>query len=471
MQVTETKSEGLSREFRVALPAKEIEEKISDRLKELARTAHLPGFRPGKVPVQVLRKKYGPSVMGEVLERAVSDSSMQALAEKGLRPAAQPKIEITAFEDGGDLEYTIAVELLPEIKPVDFSKIKLDRHVTETSDADIEKTLKNLAEAHGTTVPVTESRATKSGDSVLIDFVGRVGGEEFPGGKADGYELKLGSNTFIPGFEDQLIGTKAGDAVQVKVKFPDAYGAAELAGKDAVFDVTVKELRAAAPAATDDELAKKLGMPDLKALKAAIKEEQEREFNKISRMVLKRSLLDQLADAHDFEVPDKLLEQEFEAIWKQYDEQRKSADADDQDKPEEEQKQEFRDIAERRVRLGLLLSEVGRVNNVQISQEDINRQLMAEARRHPGQEKEVMDHFKNTPGAMQELTAPVYEEKVVDFILELASITEKKATTEDLLKALEEDAPAAQKAKGKSKPKPKAKSGKKPAKKAAKKGK
>jgi trigger factor len=283
--------------------------------------------------------------------------------------------------------------------------------------------------------------------------------------------LKLGSNTFIPGFEDQLIGTKAGDAVQVKVKFPDAYGAAELAGKDAVFDVTVKELRAAAPAATDDELAKKLGMPDLKALKAAIKEEQEREFNKISRMVLKRSLLDQLADAHDFEVPDKLLEQEFEAIWKQYDEQRKSADADDQDKPEEEQKQEFRDIAERRVRLGLLLSEVGRVNNVQISQEDINRQLMAEARRHPGQEKEVMDHFKNTPGAMQELTAPVYEEKVVDFILELASITEKKATTEDLLKALEEDAPAAQKAKGKSKPKPKAKSGKKPAKKAAKKGK
>ena len=471
MQVTETKSEGLSREFRVALPAKEIEEKISDRLKELARTAHLPGFRPGKVPVQVLRKKYGPSVMGEVLERAVSDSSMQALAEKGLRPAAQPKIEITAFEDGGDLEYTIAVELLPEIKPVDFSKIKLDRHVTETNDADIEKTLKNLAEVHGTTVPVTESRATKSGDSVLIDFVGRVGGEEFPGGKADGYELKLGSNTFIPGFEDQLIGTKAGDAVQVKVKFPDAYGAAELASKDAVFDVTVKELRAAAPAATDDELAKKLGMPDLKALKAAIKEEQEREFNKISRMVLKRSLLDQLADAHDFEVPEKLLEQEFEAIWKQYDEQRKSADADDQDKPEEEQKQEFRDIAERRVRLGLLLSEVGRVNNVQISQEDINRQLMAEARRHPGQEKEVMDHFKNTPGAMQELTAPVYEEKVVDFILELASVTEKKATTEDLLKALEEDAPAAQKAKGKSKPKPKAKSGKKPAKKAAKKGK
>ena len=475
MQVTETKAEGLSREFRVALPAKEIEAKISDRLHELARTAQLPGFRPGKVPVSLLRKKYGSAVMGEVLERAVTDSSMQALAEKGLRPATQPKIEITSFKDGGDLEYTIAVELLPEIKPIDFSTLKLERYAAAADEADIEKTIQRLAEAHGSTAAIAESRAAKSGDTLLIDFVGRVGGEEFPGGKADNYELKLGSNTFIPGFEDQLVGAKAGDTITVKVKFPEAYGAAELAGKDAEFAVAVKELRQTAPAAVDDELAKKLNMTDLKALKDAIKEEQEREFNKIARMVLKRTLLDELAETHDFEIPEKLLDQEFEAIWKQYEEQRKeggAADADD-DKPEDEQKQEFRDIAERRVRLGLLLSEVGRTNNVQISQEDVNRQLMIEARRHAGHEKEVMDHYKNTPGAMQQLTAPIYEEKVVDFILELADVSEKKATMEELMKALEEDAPVSAKAKGKAKTKKKAKSEakpeKKPAKKAAKK--
>jgi trigger factor len=475
VQVTETKAEGLSREFRVALPAKEIEEKISDRLHELARTAQLPGFRPGKVPVSLLRKKFGPAVMGEVLERAVTDSSMQALAEKGLRPATQPKIEITSFKDGGDLEYTIAVDLLPEIKPIDFSTLKLARYVAATSEDEIEKALSRLAEAHGTTAAITESRAAKAGDTVLIDFVGRVGDEEFPGGKADSYELKLGSNTFIPGFEDQLIGVKAGDTVAVKVKFPESYGAAELAGKDAVFDVAIKELRETAPAAVDDELAKKLSMADLKALKHAIKEEQEREFNKIARLVLKRSLLDTLADVHDFEIPEKLLEQEFEAIWKQYEEQQKESGAADAaaDKPVEEQKHEFRDIAERRVRLGLLLSEVGRANNVQISQEDVNRQLMIETRRHPGHEKEVMDFYKNTPGAMQQLTAPIYEDKVVDFILELAEVSERKATMGELMKALEEDAPVSARAKGKAKKKTKAdaKPEKKPAKKAAKKGK
>jgi len=462
MQVTETKSEGLSREFHVALPAREIEEKISLRLKELARTAHLPGFRPGKVPVAVLRKKYGPTVMGEVLERAVNDSSQQALAEKGLRPATQPKIEITSFKDGGDLEYTIAVDLLPEIKPVDFSKIKLQRYVPEAKDGDIDKALGNLAQAHGTTAPIKEDRAASKGDTLVIDFVGRLGDKEFSGGKADGYELKLGSGTFIPGFEDQLVGVKAGDAVVVKVTFPEAYGAEELAGKEATFDVAVKELRENAPAAVDDALAKKLGMADLKALKAAIKEEQEREFNNLGRMLLKRKLLDELADAHDFEVPEKLLEQEFEAIWKQYEEQKKAGDGNADETAgmsDDDQKDEFRQIAERRVRLGLLLSEVGRANNIQISQEDLNRQLMIEARRHPGHEKEVMDHFKNTPGAMEQLTAPVYEEKVVDFILELSSMTDKKATMAELIKIMEAD--VADKPKAKTKPKAKAKAKKK----------
>ena len=473
MQVTETKSEGLSREFKVALPANEIEEKISHRLKELARTAQMPGFRPGKVPVSVLRKKYGPSVLGEVLERAVNDSSQQALAEKGLRPAMQPQIEITSFEDGGDLEYTIGVELLPEIKPVDFSKIKLERLIPKTDDAAMENTLADIAAAQGDSAAIKDDRETKTGDVLVIDFLGQVGGEEFAGGKAEGYELTLGSGTFIPGFEEQLIGVKVGDKIEVKVKFPDSYGAAELSGKDAVFDVTVNELKETVPSAIDDELAKKVGMENLEALKKSIREEQESKFNEMSRMILKRALLDELSAAHDFEIPEKLLDREFDTIWKQFEEQRKKdkdAGQGSEEKTDDEQKKDFREIAERRVRLGLLLSEVGRANNVQISQEDVNSQLMAEARRHPGREKEVMEHYKNNPEAMEELSAPLYEEKVVNFILEQASITEKTATKDELIKTMEDEAAGKPKAKAKAGGKSKAK-GKAAEKKAAKKDK
>ena len=474
MQVTETKSEGLSREFKVALPANEIEEKISHRLKELARTAQMPGFRPGKVPVSVLRKKYGPSVLGEVLERAVNDSSQQALAEKGLRPAMQPQIEITSFEDGGDLEYTIGVELLPEIKPVDFSKIKLERLIPKTDDAAMENTLADIAAAQGDSAAIKDDRETKTGDVLVIDFLGRVGGEEFAGGKAEGYELTLGSGTFIPGFEEQLIGVKVGDKIEVKVKFPDSYGAAELSGKDAVFDVTVNELKETVPSAIDDELAKKVGMENLEALKKSIREEQESKFNEMSRMILKRALLDELSAAHDFEIPEKLLDREFDTIWKQFEEQRKKdkdAGQGSEEKTDDEHKKDFREIAERRVRLGLLLSEVGRANNVQISQEDVNSQLMAEARRHPGREKEVMEHYKNNPEAMEELSAPLYEEKVVNFILEQASITEKTATKDELIKTMEDEAAGKPKAKAKAGRKSKAKDKAAAEKKAAKKDK
>ncbi len=470
MQVTETKSEGLIREFKVALPAREIEEKISFRLEELAKTVSLPGFRPGKVPVAVLRKKYGPSVMGEILERAVNDSSQQALAEKGLRPSMQPEIEVTSFEDGKDLEYTISLEILPEITPTNFSKIKLKRLVANTNPSEIDSVLEDLAKSHGDSKPISESRESKDGDILLIDFLGSMDGVEFAGGKAEGYELTLGSGTFIPGFEEQLLGVKAGDKVDVKIAFPENYGAAELSGKDAVFDVTVHELRETTPAVIDDELAKKLGVENLDTLKNSVKEEQEREFNTMARMTLKRELLDQLADSHDFEVPAKLLEREFEAIWMQYEEQRKTAAEngqpapEDDGKSEDEQKQDFREIAERRVRLGLLMSEVGRVNNIEISQEDLNNQLMTEARRHPGHEQEVIDHYKNNPQAMEQLSAPVYEEKVVDFILEKAAVTDKKATMEYLIKAMESDD---DKPKGESKSKAKSKTKAKTAKKKA----
>jgi trigger factor len=466
MQVTETKSEGLSREFQVSLPAKDIEEKISTRLKEIAQTASIPGFRPGKVPVSMLRKRYGPSIMGEILERAVGDSSQQAISEKGIRPASQPEIEITSFDEGKDLEYTIKVEMIPEIKPVDYSKLKLERLNPKADEEQVNQALDNIASAHKTSAPIKKKRKSKNGDILVIDFVGSVDGEEFPGGKADDYELELGSNSFIPGFEDQLVGTNAGDDTEVNVKFPDEYGAAELAGKDALFKVAVKEIREGQPADIDDELAKKLGLESLDKLKETIAEEQGREFKQLARMRLKRTLLDQLADACDFDTPQKMAETEFNSIWEQYLEQKKQEaegesegdSSKDDDLSEEEQRAEFQEIAERRVRLGLLLSEVGQQNNIQILQDDITKAITEEARKYPGQEQAVMEHFQNNPDAMQQLSAPLYEEKVVDFILEMATVKDKDVTSDELMKALEADnADAEETSKKPKKSKPKAK--------------
>ena len=447
MQITETKSEGLSREFTINLPANEIEEKVTHRLMEIQRTAQIPGFRPGKVPVPVLRKRYGPSVMGEILEKAVGDSSQQALAERGLRPAMQPEIEITSFEDGSDLEYTMAVETLPEIEVVDFAKIKLERLVPEADPKDIDEALENIAKAHQSSEPITGKRKSKEGDVLVIDFVGSVDGEEFPGGKADDYQLELGSGSFIPGFEDQLAGTNIDDDVEVKVTFPESYGATELAGKEALFKVKVKEIRETTPAPIDDELAKKAGVENLQKLREGISEEQGREYNSVARMRAKRLLLDQLFEAHEFEIPPRMVEREFDTIWAQYEEQKKAKAEDGSDDesdageelPEEEQKVEYQEIAERRVRLGLLLAEVGRQNEIQIGQEEINRAIMEEARRYPGQEQQVLEFYKENPDALEGVTAPLYEEKVVDFILELANVTDKKVSVKDFMAALEKD--------------------------------
>ncbi|MSO92188.1 MAG: trigger factor [Rhodospirillales bacterium] len=487
MQVVETKNEGLRREFKIAVPAQEIEEKIASRLNELAQTARLPGFRPGKVPVSLLRKRFGPSVVGEVLDATVTDASQRTMTERGLRPAGTPKVEITSYKAGGDLEYTFAVEVMPEITPVDYGALKLERLVVNVADADVEKTLARLAEQHKSATPVADARASRKGDVVLIDFVGRIDGAEFPGGKAEGYELELGSASFIPGFEDQLEGVKVGEARDVKVTFPEAYGAAELAGKEAVFEVKVKEIKATAPAQIDAALAKKLGFETLDALKTGIREQQQKEFKSLSRMRLKRLLLDRLADSTKFDVPQEMVENEFQSIWKQFGAQAEGAaptegdaakaddaagkeeekkegetEAEKKDvKSEEEQKAEFRSIAERRVRLGLVLSEVGRLNNIRLSQEDINRGMMEEARRHPGQEQKVLEYYRKTPEAVQSLTAPLYEDKVVDFIVEMASVSEKKVTIEELLRDPDQDEGETPAAEGESAKKKKTKAKKK----------
>ena len=435
MQVTETKNEGLSREFNVIVPAKEIETRISDRLKEIAKTIKMPGFRPGKVPPSLLRKRYGDSLRGEILEQTVNETSNKTINDRELRPASQPKIEITTFDEGGDLEYTIALDIIPEIVPCDFSKIKLERLVVKIEDKEIDETIDRLASMHKSSEPVTAKRKSKSGDITVIDFIGKVDDVEFPGGTGEAFELELGSNSFIPGFEDQLIGAKAGDHVDVKVTFPEEYGAEDLAGKDAVFSVDVKELREAIPSPIDDELAKKFSKESLSELKDAVREDRQREFAEISRMRLKRVLLDELFDAHDFETPQSMIDDEFNSIWKQYEHSRDEGtlDDDDKNKSEEDHKEDFMEISKRRVRLGLLLSEVGRTNNIQVSQDEINQRMFAEAQKYQGQEQQVLEFYKNNPESMQSLSAPLYEDKVVDFILELAKISEKSVSLDELM--------------------------------------
>ncbi len=446
IKVTETKSEGLKRHFKIAVAASEIEAQVHGRLKELARTAQLPGFRPGKAPIPILKKKFGPSVRGEVMEQAINDASSKILSERDLQPALQPKIKITTFEDGGDLEYTMAIEVVPVVEPGDFSKIKLQRMTAVADQTRIDYALERLANDFKTSEKLTTKRGAKTGDIAVIDFVGKVGGKEFPGGKAEDYVLDLGSGSFIPGFEDQLVGAKAGDQVVVKVTFPAEYGATDLVGKEAEFDVTIKELQSSKPAPIDDELAKKTGKSSLRELKESLHGELDRHFEEVSHQRLKRSLLDTLAAGHDFEIPEGLLEQETASIWAQYAEVLKTNPEDEEIKGKtyENLKVEFQSIAERRVRLGILLSEVGRRNDLHVSQQEINKAIMKEARDHPGREHEILEFYKTTPDALERIREPLLENKVVDFILEHAKIDEKKVSIDELMAEPEKTpAPAA----------------------------
>lgn len=436
MQITETSADGLKREYKVVIPAKDIEKKVESRLQELGRTLRLPGFRPGKVPMPLLKQRYGQSVMGEVLESTVTDSSHKALHERGLRPAMQPKVEVTSFGEGGDLEYKLAVELIPDFEPVDFATIEVERIVAAVDDAAVDDALQRIADSNRTSEPVTEERAAETGDIVVIDFDGSVDGEAKPGMKGEGHELELGSGQFIDTFESQLVGAKAGDHRTVTVTFPTEYHAAELAGREAVFEVDVKELRRPKRPELNDDFAKTLGFDDLGALKTAVSERIANEYGQVSRERLKRALLDRLAERHDFPVPASMVDLEFDAIWKRVDEERKAGrlTGEDAEKSEEQLRDEYRKIAERRVRLGLLLSEVGRRNNVQISQDEINRALIAEAQRYPGSERQVLEFFKNNPRAIDNLRAPLFEDKVIDYILELAKVNERQVSIEELLR-------------------------------------
>lgn len=445
MQITETSAEGLRRDFKVVITAQDIESRVQTRLTEVGKTVKIPGFRPGKVPMPILKQRYGQSVMGEVLEAAVNDGAQKAVSDNNLRPALQPKIEVLKFDPGQDLEFAVQVELLPEIEPADLSAVEIEKPVAAVADDTVTEALGRLSKGRRTTEKVEEDRAAVTGDILLIDFDGSVDGEKRPGMKGDDYELELGSGSFIPGFEDQLVGAKAGSDVTVNVTFPVEYHAAELAGKEAVFEVKVKEIRVGKDAELNDDLAKTFGFDDLEALKAAIKERTEGEYGQTSRLRAKRSLLDKLAELHSFEVPAGMVEIEFEQIWKRLQEElaRGGADAEDEGKDEEALKAEYRDIAVRRVRLGLLLSEIGRRNNISVTREELQKAMFDEVRRYPGQEQQVFEFFQKNPQAVESLRAPIYEDKVVDFILGTVKVNEVTVSVEELMRDPDEDEVAA----------------------------
>lgn len=435
MQVTETNVAGLKRELQIVIPASSIASTLEGRLKEISKDVRLPGFRPGKVPLSLVRQRYSASVLGEVLERAVQEGTQNALAERSLRPAVQPKVEITSFNEGTDLEYKVSVEVLPEIAEYDASGLSLERLVAPVADTEIEEALGRIADSRRTPTVVEEVRPAVLGDILEIDFVGSIDGVEFPGGKGEGYDLELGSGSFIPGFEDQLVGAKAGDAVSVNVSFPESYQAKDLAGKAAVFAVTVKALKTAVRPEINDEFAKSVGLDSLEALKANIRDRITSDYAGVSRTRLKRDLLDKLADSVDFEVPESMVDAEFDGIWQQLEEAIKSdtLDEDDKGKSEDELKTEYKALAVRRVRLGLLLADIGQRNTVQVTQEDINKAVVAEAMRYPQQAQQVFQYFQKNEEAVNSLKAPIFEDKVVDLLFTLAQVTEKEVTAEELL--------------------------------------
>ena len=441
MQVTETVAEGLKREFTVVIPAQSFKERIETRLKDRQRSMRLPGFRPGKVPMALVAKHWRQQVTGEELQSTIGDSSAQIVSDRGLRPAGQPKIEITNFSDDADLEYKMALELLPEIEPMDLSQLELTRTTVEVPDAEIDQALERLATDQAKSEPVAEPRPAAKDDVVVADFVGRIDGVEFEGGKAEGHYIRIGSNQLIPGFEDQLVGAMPGEKREVKVTFPADYPRRELADKEAVFDVEVKELRQLLPAAIDDELAKSLGLDSLEALRQRVREQLEGEYGAATRTRLKRQLLDKLAENHNFEMPPGMVEAEFQQIWSQVEADRQAGrtDPDDKDKSDDELKAEYRAIAERRVKLGLLLSEIGRRSQVEVKQDEMGRAIMAEARRYPGQERKVIDFYQNNPDALARVRAPLYEDKVVDYILDTAKVTDHKISPEQFAEELKQD--------------------------------
>ena len=434
MQVKEIENKGLSHELEVKVPAQDIDKKRTARLQEVGKTVSIQGFRKGKVPIQILEKKYGRAIMGEVLELVVNESATQVLSDKKLRPAMQPKIEVKEFDEGKDLTFSLKVDVLPDIKVMELKGLKLEKPVAKISKKEIDEALERIAQNNKGSQKIEGDRATKKGDILVIDFHGRTkdDGVQHEGMHAHGAKLELGSGQFIPGFEDQLIGKKAGEKVEVEVQFPADYGASHLAGREAIFDVDVHEIHEPADAKIDEDFAKMLGFSDEKALRDAIEEQMKKEYDGLSRLKLKRALLDMLDEGHQFDVPPSMLDAEYDMILKQIEQERKMNPVDGSSDVSDEEKEELKEIADRRVRLGLVLSEVGNAHSVSITPQDLQRAVIAEAQKFPGQEKVVFDFYQKNQQALDSLRAPIFEDKVVEIIFGMADISDKEVSVEEL---------------------------------------
>ena len=468
MNIKETKKDKTSYACTVTIPAKDLESKIVARLTELSKTIEIDGFRKGKVPVSIVRQKYENNIMGEVLEAAAQESITKVVDDNKLRPANQPEVSIDEFEKGGDLVFSVSMALLPEIKLMDIKKIKVEKIEIDVDAKEVTEALENMAKSARDTAPIKKERAAKSGDVLVFDFSGAVDGEKFEGGTAENYSLELGSGQFIPGFEDQLIGTKVGEEKDVTVTFPADYGAENLAGKEAIFACKVHEIQEYVDATIDDEFAKRFGMEKLDDLKDAIKGQMIGDYENVIFTRSKRQVLDALADGHKLDLPTALVDDEFKQIWQQFEQAKEAGQLPEEEanRKESDLKKEYQDIAKRRVSLGLILAEIGSENNVTLSDQEVTDAMMREASRYQGQEQQVLEYFQKNEDAQASLRGPLYENKVVDFILTKADVTVNKMSTDALVKMME----AEEKAESKGKKAPAKKTAKKaPAKKAAKK--
>ncbi|UTP41536.1 trigger factor [Phenylobacterium sp. LH3H17] len=447
MQIVEKSGEGLSKVFGVTVPVADLNERLEARITEITPTLNIKGFRPGKVPAAHVRRLHGKALMAEVVQQAINESSQKVLTDNNLRPAGEPDLKPEGdfekvIEGAADLAYELAIEVMPEFEPTDLTKISLKRPVYEPTDKEVDEALDELAKQNRTYEPRTgKSVKAKKDDQVVIDFIGRIDGVAFEGGTGSDTDLVLGSGSFIPGFEDQLIGAKAGDVVTVKVAFPADYQAAQLAGKDAEFETTVKEVKAPVDAKADDAMAERLGVESLEKLKELLKTNLESQYAGASRFKLKRALLDILDEKHDFPLPPKMVEAEFASIWQQVqqDKDRGGLPPEDAEKTDDQLQGEYRKIAERRVRLGLVLAEIGRTNNVQVTNEEMQNAAVQEARRYGAQAQQIFDMFMKDQNFQAQLRAPIFEDKVVDLIVGQAKVKDQKVSKEELLK--EDDMP------------------------------
>ncbi len=446
MAVTQTLSEGLKREFEVIITKKEIKNLVDQKLENIAKEANLPGFRPGKVPVSVVKNRFGKQVLGEVVRESVDTATKEVMENNKLTPSSQPKIEIVSFEEGQDLKAKLLVEIMPDFQVPDLSSLDIIKPVVKVTEKDINEAVEKIAKENVGTREISKDRPAKKGDTVVIDFIGKVDGKPFEGGEAKGHNLKLGSNAFIPGFEDSLIGAIKGKTKQVKVTFPNDYQAKTLAGKDAIFETKVNQIKEDVEVKLDDEFAKTLGMNDLDSLKKGVSEQISKQHQQQSRDKAKRQILDKLADLVSFDLPESLEKEEYINICKAMNPNSKpDSDKSDETSPDpdkgmsKEEKLDASQIAKRRVRLGLLLSEIGRKNNIKVEEEDTRNAMMREIQKYPGQEKQIMDYLKNNPEAQQQLSGPIFEDKIIDFILELANVKEKTVSIEELYKEDEID--------------------------------